>query len=148
MDKVLSIINRFLPPRISIPLILHITILSGMLYIWHLEKSVIFDLQRVYVKIPILTLAATAILLYLVLLASYATLCFKIRKKLKPKLGVLWDQHKEPYCPIHEKPFARHKTKINGNTVTGLDCIKCKKSYPLITDDGKRLTLIEAQKLL
>jgi len=72
-----------------------------------------------------------------------------MRKKLSPNFGVVWDKNNEPYCPIHEKPFARHKTKINENMVTGLDCAKCNnKSYPLITDEGKRITLVEAKKLL
>jgi hypothetical protein len=147
MKNITDFIYKHFPPHISIPLILHIIILSGILYISRQEFWVLTS-KKLYGSLPILTIAATATLLYLLLLASYILLCFKIRKKLNPKFGVSWDQEQEPYCPIHEKPLARHKTKINDNTVTGLDCVKCKHTYPLMTDEGKRITLPEAKKLL
>jgi len=148
MDRIFDIINKFSPPRITIPLILHIVILSGILQIGNLEKLVPTNLQPLNAKIPMLTIATTAILLYLMLLASYILLCFKIRKNLKPKFGVLWDKNNEPYCPIHEKSLTRHTVQLNGKIEAGLDCTKCNKSVPLITDEGKRITLTEAKKLL
>lgn len=120
-----------------------------MLRIWNLQEWVPVDLRKPYEKIPILTIGATATLLYLVLLASYILLCLKIRKNLTPKFGILWDKNKEPYCPIHEKPLSRHKVKMNGKIVAGLDCRKCnKESFHIITDEGETLTLEEAKKQL
>lgn len=148
MEKLIDLINKYLPPHISIPLILHIVILSGILYIGNLEPLEHFDSQKLYEKIPILTITATAILLYLVLLASYVFLCLKIRKNLKPRFGALWDKNKEPYCPTHEKPLTRHKVKLGGKIESGLDCTKCNKTIQLINDEGKRLTLSEAKRLL
>ncbi len=89
-----------------------------------------------------------ATILYLIVVASYALLCFKIRKNVKPKFGVKWDKNKEPYCPTCDKPLARHPAKLENAVITGIDCIKCNKSLILMTDDGKRITLIEAKKLM
>jgi len=106
-----------------------------------------FDPQQMYNKISILTITITAILLYLVLFAFYIYLCFKLHKNLKPKFGVLWDENKEPYCPICKNPLGRHTTKRGGSAATGLKCVKCKESL-LLVDKGKKITLEEAKKLL
>ncbi len=148
MEKLIDLINKYLPPYISIPLILHIIVLSGMMFLWCRETLAIPKILTLCGKIPILTIVSTAILLYLILLASYVFLCFKIRKNLKPRFGVLWDENKEPYCPTHEKLLTRHKVKLGGKIESGLDCIKCNKTIPIITDEGKRLSLSEAKKLL
>jgi len=149
MDTIIKLIRKYLPPHISVPLILHIIILIGILQIGNLQDLVTADLRQPYEKIPILTIGATATLLYLVLLASYILLCLKIRKNLTLKFGILWDKNKEPYCPIHEKPLSRHKVKINGKIVAGLDCRKCnKESFHIITDEGETLTLEEAKRQL
>jgi len=146
MDKIISIINKFLPPRLAIPLILHIAVLSGILYISNHEGWVSFS-GKVYGLLPVLTIAITAIILYLILLTSYIILSLKIRKNLRPKFGILWDKDKEPYCPIHEKPLSRHKVKMSGKITTGLDCRKCNKSFHII-DDGRTLPLEEARNQL
>jgi len=95
-----------------------------------------------------LILVTTALCVLLSMLSLFIYLHLKI--KLVPKFGVLWDKKdKEPYCPVHRIPLARHKTKIGNDPATGLDCHKCKEpSYPLIDDDNRRLTLAEANKLL
>jgi len=147
MGKIIDLINKYLPPYISIPLILYIVVLSGMIYTWPREVLVISDLQTMCGKMPISTIVSTAILLYLILLASYVLLCFRIRKNLKPRFGVLWDKNKEPYCPIHEKPFTRYQVKLE-KIETGLRCNKCDKTVKLINNEGKRITLVEAKKLL
>jgi len=145
--KITDFIYEHAPLHISIPLALHITILSGILYISRQEAWVAV-VKKVNDVLPILTIEATASL-YLVLLTSYILLCLKIRKNLRPKFGVLWDKNKEPYCPIHEKSLSRHRTKRNGKTVAGLNCPKCNnQSFPMITDDGETLTLEEAKKQL
>ena len=141
-------ILKFLPPRISIPLILHIVLLIGILRIENLNEKASHILQVSFANLPISAVAVTAILLYLVLLTSYIVLCFKTWKNLKPKLGVLWDKDKEPYCPFHKTPLARHKVSINGKTETALNCPKCNKTLPLIDDNANRLSLTEARKLL
>jgi uncharacterized protein YbaR (Trm112 family) len=143
----IEFINKHLPPRISIPLILHILIIGGILYVSQSKEWILIS-QKLNESLPILTITTMVSSLYLVLLVSYISLYLNVHKKLKPKLGVLWDKDKEPYCPIHEKPLARHKTKQNGQIVTSLDCKKCNQTYPLITDDCSRLTLEDAKKLL
>lgn len=143
-----EIILKFLPPRISIPLMLHIVLLIGMLRIENLNEKASHFLQVLFANLPTAVIAVTAILLYLVLLTSYIVLCFKTWKNLKPKLGVLWDKDKEPYCPFHRTPLARHKMRINGKTETALNCPKCNKTLPLIDDNANRLSLTEARKLL
>ena len=148
MERLTALANKYLPPHISIPLILHIVILSGILYIGNFELLENLGSQKIYEKIPILTITATVILLYLVLLASYVFLCLKIRKDLKPRFGALWDKNKEPYCPIHEKPLTRHKVRLGGTIASGLNCTKCSNTIMLIDDEGKRLTLPEAKILL
>ena len=120
MEKLIDLINKYLPPYISIPLILHIIVLIGMMFLWCRETLAIPKILTLCRKIPILTIVSTAILLYLILLASYVFLCFKIRKNLKPRFGVLWDENKEPYCPTHEKPLTRHKVKLGGKIESGL----------------------------
>ena len=72
----------------------------------------------------------------------------KNKIKLRPKFGVLWDRNKEPYCPICENPLARYKVRLSGKTETGFNCANCDKRFSLITDEGKRITVIEAKKLL
>jgi hypothetical protein len=146
--KIIDFIYKHAPLHISIPLALHITILSGILYISRQEAWVSVA-KKVHDALPILTIAATAISLYLVLLASYILLCLRIRKNLRLKFGILWDKDKEPYCPVHEKPLSRHKVKMDGKIVAGLDCRKCnKESFHIITDEGETLTLEEAKKQL
>ena len=146
MDKIIDIINKHLPPRISIPLILHIVVLTGLLYISPQKGWESFS-KKACELLPMLTISTTATILYLILVASYILLCLNIRKTLKPRFGILWDKDKEPYCPIHEKPLSRHKLKKNGKTVTGLECRKCTTSFHAI-DNGEILTLEEAQKKL
>jgi hypothetical protein len=132
------------PLHISIPIALHIIILSGILYISRWEACISFA-KKVNDTLPILTIAVTAISFYLILLLFYILLCLKIRKNLRPKFGVLWDRNKEPYCPIHEKPLSRHKVGMNDKIVAGLNCPECKQSFQIITDSGERLTLEEAK---
>ena len=145
MNTIIYLIRKYLPPHISIPLILHIVILTGILL--NQEKLVLM-LRKSSESLPLLVIVITVSSLYLVLLAAYIFLCFKIRKKFKPKFGVFWDKNKEPYCPIHEKPLPRHKVRLRGKIVTGVGCVKCGKNLHLITDDGKRLSLEEAKKKL
>ena len=72
---------------------------------------------------------------------------FYLKTRLIPKFGVLWDKKKEPHCTNCEKPFGRYKVRL-GTNAAGLYCVKCKQSLPLMTDEGERITLIKAKKLL
>ena len=94
----------------------------------------------------LLSAIALSVLMFVVSLFIY----LHLKIKLVSKFGVLWDKNKEPYCPVHRIPFARHKTKIGDSPGTGFNCAKCPPNhpYPLITDECKRLTIIEAKKLL
>ena len=147
MNTITDFISKYLPRHISIPLVLHILILSGIKVMWAKEEFVNF-LRKSSESLPLLAIAITLSSFYLVLLASYIFLCFKIRNNLKTKFGVLWDKNKQPYCPIHEKPLSRHKVRSHGKIVTGLGCPECSKHFHLMTDEGKRLTLEDAKKKL
>jgi hypothetical protein len=147
MNKFVELISKYLPPHISIPLGLHIVVVGGMLYITQ-QNLWAWIAEKLNVSTLVFTITTMAITLYLVLVASYVVLCFKIHKKLYPKFGVLWDKNKEPYCPIHEKPLSRHKTSIGGKTIVRLHCVKCKETLPLMADDTTTLTLEEVKKLL
>ena len=146
MSKILDLVDKHLPRRISVPLILHILIV-GFIVSKYSDRVWITILKKWNEPLPILIIAATASVLYVVLFVSYTVLCLKIRKNLRPKFGVLWDKDREPYCPIHERPLSRHRYK-SGKTVAGVDCKKCKSTLELIKDDGVRLTLEEAKKQL
>jgi hypothetical protein len=146
MKIFIEFISKYLPAHVAIPIILHTIILAAMMYIWPREVMEVAGLKKVFAETPLTTIISTAILLYLVILASYIYLCFMLHKNLKPKFGVLWDKNNEPYCPIHEKPLARHRVKLNNKSETGLNCSKCSQTYELVTDDGKRITVPEARK--
>jgi hypothetical protein len=96
----------------------------------------------------LLKLLTVAIILFFLMFLVSLTLYLQSRKRLKPKFGVLWDKNKEAYCTIHEKLLTRHKVELNGRIETALDCAACNKTIPIINDEGKRLTLSEAKKLL
>jgi hypothetical protein len=137
-------IYKLAPSRISIPIILHIIIFSGIIYISK-QESWVSVAKNFNDALPILT-TVTVTSFYLIILVSYIFLCLKFQKKLKPKFGILWDIKKEPYCPIHEKPLTRHKVGMNDKVVAGLNCPECKQSFQIIRDNGERLTLEEAKK--
>lgn len=144
MNHLINLVKRFLPIPLSIPIILHIVILSGILYIGRLEKLLSPDLQKVYDKIPILTIATTVLLLYLLMIASYIVLFIKYKTKLFPKFGVLWDKNKEPYCPSCRNPISR----FIFDKKTNLQCIKCNHSLWLVSDNGTDISLEGAINLL
>jgi hypothetical protein len=98
-------------------------------------------------KTLILKLLLGAIIVCVLLLALSFVVYFHFKTKLETQFGVSWDKYNEPYCPIHEKPFSRHQTKINENRATGLRCVKCNETYHLISDEANKLTLPEAKKL-
>lgn len=106
-----------------------------------------YPIQGYLEQLPVhlLTRIMVLLLIWSILLLAYV-IYLKRKHRLTPKIGVLWDKNKEPYCPIHEKPLSRHKVKSSGKIVTGLDCRKCKESHHLMTDDGKLLSLEEAKK--
>ena len=91
------------------------------------------DLRKLYDEIPILTIATTAILLYLSFLASYVLLAIKFGNKIILKFNLYWDKNKEPYCPICKSPLSDEtgfKTQ-EGTDTTQFNCLKCNpKSYP------------------
>jgi hypothetical protein len=99
-------------------------------------------------KTLILKMLLVAIIICVLLIALSFAIYFHFKTKLIPKFGVVWDKNKEPYCPTCEKPLAKHLAKFEDNIIAGIDCVKCKKSFTLLTDEGGRITLIEAKQLL
>ena len=93
MIKLIEIIKEWFSTPILILIALHLIILSGILSIGGLDRFP--ALKQMGDKLPILTIATTAILLYISLLASYVVISIKFKDKLKPKFGVLWDKNKE-----------------------------------------------------
>jgi hypothetical protein len=147
MDKLIDIAIKWLSKPLAIPIMLQIIILLGMLKIGGLSKSMPLAWQKEYEKIPILSIATTLALSCLLWVLSYFFLYLKYRTKLAPKFGVLWDKNKEPYCPSCSQPLAKYignHTKYRPN----LWCNKCDKELSLVTDDGERINIIEAKKLL
>ena len=70
MNKIIDIIDKYLPAHIAIPLALQLIILIGMMSVGDLSRLVPHDLQKAYGKVPILTITITAILLYLIMVVS------------------------------------------------------------------------------
>ncbi len=99
-------------------------------------------------KTVLLKMLTLAIILFVLSLALSWVTYIHLKTKFISKFGVVWDKNKEPYCPACEKPFAKYEANLGGKIQAGLYCAKCNKTLPLITDEGKRLTLIEAKKLL
>jgi hypothetical protein len=143
MIKLIEIIRQWFSTPILVLLTLHLVFLSGILAIGPLETFPV--LKTMGEQLPTLTLAIWAILLYLSLLASYIVLSIKFKDKLTPKFGVLWDRNKEPHC-LSCKAYLTRQPR--SDIVMNFSCHKCNDFITLITDDGKDITLIEAQKLL
>jgi hypothetical protein len=120
MDKIIDIIDKHLPVPVTIPLALQLIILIGMTSVGDLSKLVPPGLQKAYGTFPILTIAITAILLYLIMFASYIVLYLKYRNKLVLKCGVLWDRKNNPHCPSCNKPLQSH-------SYCSYQCIACDK---------------------
>ena len=136
-------INKILFPLLGLYALLILSIYQDLI-------PIVFPkiIQELPITLLLKSLLSTGILCFLLFLLSLF-IYFHFKIKLISKFGVLWDKkEKEPYCPVHKNPLARHKTKIGNDKATGLDCRECNKSYPLIDDFGKTLTLIEAKKLL
>lgn len=145
MDKLIDIINRWLSKPISIPLTLQLIILLGMWSIGDLAKFISPNFLIGYERIPILTVVTTLALSCLLWITSYIILVIKSKDKLMPRFGVLWDKNKEPHCPSCKAYLTRQP---RADIVMNFSCHKCNDFITLITDDGKDITLIEAQKLL
>ncbi len=141
--KLIEIIRQWISTPILIGLILHSIILSCILAIGPLESYP--ALKSMGEKLYSLTIAGWATILYLSMLASYIVLSIKFKDKLKPKYGVLWDKHKEPHCPSCKAYLTRHP---RSDIVMNFGCHKCNDFITLVTDDGKDISLVEAQKLL
>ena len=147
MHYLTNLIKRFLPIPLAIPILLHTIILSGMMYIGSLEKLLSPDLQKVYAKIPTLTIATTVSLLYLLMVASYIILFIKYKTKLSPKFGVLWDNNKEPYCPSCKTLLSQSVIDFDFDKKIRLECMKCDDFLSLV-NNGKEISLEEARALL
>jgi hypothetical protein len=101
-------------------------------------------------KPVLLKMLTLAIVLFVLSLVLSLWIYNQFKTKLKPKFGVVWDKNKEPYCPACEKPFTKFTLERGGGAkiVVGLACPKCGNHFELITDEGERITLAEAKKLL
>ncbi len=135
-----DIIKETFSKPVAILIALHLAVLSGILAIGPLESYP--ALKQMGDKLPILSISAWAILLYLMLLASYVILSLKYKDKFKPKFGILWDKNKEPYCPAC-------KTLLSGYTEEPPDhfffwCHHCKTNVFIY--HGKGIPLSEAKK--
>jgi hypothetical protein len=99
-------------------------------------------------KTVLLKMLTLAITLFVLSLGLSWVIYIHFKTKFIPKFGVVWDKNGDPYCPVCEKPLAKHTVKIDGKIEAALHCVKCDRSLALITDEGNRISLIEAKKLL
>ncbi len=102
--------------------------------------------KEVFIKITTL-----AILLFV--LSSVLSFIFylKLKNKLIPKFGVLWDKNKEAYCPACRIPLSHYVTWKPDNpeatSIKAFQCVGCDKQIS-ITHNADVIELDEARKML
>jgi uncharacterized protein YqhQ len=100
-------------------------------------------------KAVLLKMLTLALILFFLSLALSWVIYLQLKTKFKPKFGVVWDKSKEPYCPACEKPLTKYTLQNHDKIIAkGLRCAKCGVHFTLITDEGEKISLIEAKKLL
>jgi len=97
--------------------------------------------KEVFLKITIV-----AIILFV--LSSVLSLIFylKLKNKLIPKFGVLWDKKGEAYCPSCEIILSEYHEQTSP-LICSFTCVKCHTNIRL-NNLGKSISLLDAQKLL
>lgn len=70
----------------------------------------------------------------------------RLKNKLRPMYGVLWDREANAYCPGCNSALAAYQERAFG--MLAFRCTKCKTELPLRDDEGKDVTLLEAKRVL
>jgi hypothetical protein len=102
--------------------------------------------KEVFLKITTL-----AILLFV--LSSVLSFIFyiKLKNKLIPKFGVLWDKNKETYCPACRIPLSHYVTWKSDNPkdigMKAFECTRCDKRI-FLAHNGDVIELDDARNML
>lgn len=118
-------------------------LLIGSLYLDIIPKIFQYLIPNVS-KEAILKIGTLAILLFFLSTALSIILYCKLKNKLKPNFGVLWDKNKNAFCPACKIHISSYDKKIPPSFF----CCNCDKSLPLVTKTGKSITLEKAIELL
>lgn len=71
------------------------------------------------------------------------------KRELKSRLNVLWDENRDPFCPLCERRIIPTQVRRIGSRWMGdLKCMSCQVAYVLKDDDGQHVTFEQAKKLL
>jgi len=97
-------------------------------------------------KTLLLKLLTLAITLFVLSLALSLAVYLKLKRKLIPKFGVLWDRNKEAYCPACEIVLSEYNEQ-GDPPIYEFRCIKC-NSYIRLMHLGKSISMTNAQQLL
>lgn len=100
-------------------------------------------------KTLLLKLLILAIVLFVLSVALSLTIYLKylkLKTKLIPKFGVLWDKNKEAYCPACEISLSEYQEQDNP-PIYEFTCVKCNAHIRLM-HIGKSISLEDAQKIL
>ena len=98
-------------------------------------------------KIILLKILTLATILCILLIALSVSLYLRLKTKLIPKFGVLWDKNKEAYCPSCKIPLFEYNEQENGPPIYEFTCIGCNSDIRL-TNFGEPISLKDAQKLI
>ncbi len=143
-DNILSEAIKQLVSAISGVLILLIySLYSDLIPI--IAQKVIPNVSK-QVLLKITTLATVLFILSAVLSFVFY---LKLKIKLIPKFGVLWDKNKETYCTACQVPLSRYTEDISpsGKKSYFFRCVKCDKVLYLV-DDGIPIRIQDARKRL
>ena len=97
-------------------------------------------------KEVLLKITTLATILFALSVALSLVIYLKYRKKLIPKLGVLWDKNKEAYCPACEIVLSEYQEQ-DDPPIYEFTCVKCNAHIRLM-NFGKSISLSDAQKFL
>lgn len=71
------------------------------------------------------------------------------KRELKSRYNVLWDDNRDPFCPLCEKRIIETQVRRIGSRLMGdLKCMYCQVAYVLKDDDGQHITFDQAKALL
>lgn len=97
-------------------------------------------------KTLLLKLLMVATILFVLSFLVSCAMYFKLKKKLIPKFGVLWDKNKEAYCPACEIVLSEYHEQ-DDPPIYELSCVKCNAHIRLMYF-GKPISLKNAQELI
>jgi len=107
---------------------------------------VLDTLSRSVSPTALLRLLSMCLLTMMIEMSFVIYLILKLKTKLKPRFGMLWDREKNPHCPACQSLLADL-----GNCAIGsirFKCLKCNQGIMLVNDKGSIIELDKAKSLL